>query len=467
MTERSSPAVDVDHRSVENAAQETAVDCFRAAVTETLPENVVDRTVSLDGDSLHVDGHGYDLAAYEEVVVVGGGKATPGVADALESLLGDRLSGGVVVSNATGDGKRIERVVGSHPVPNEAGVEGGRRIAELAEAAGEETLLLVVVTGGASALVAAPTEGVSIDELRTTTEALLRSGATIDEMNAVRKHLSSLKGGQLARVASPATVVGLAFSDVVGDDLSVIGSGPTVPDDSTYADALDVVERYDLDLPDAVTAVLRAGRDGERPETPGRDDPAFDTAETYVLVSGRTALEAAAETARDRDYSPLILSSRIRGESREAAYTQAGVVEELLDSGHPVSPPAVVLSGGETTVTVTGDGEGGPNLECALTVALELRESVPEPTERPDHAFLAADTDGEDGGTDHAGALVDARTVSDRATGEAALADNDALPYLDSEDALLFTGPTGTNVNDFRVVVIEASAETRTGGSKE
>ena len=462
MPQAPSPAVAVEYESVRTPAHETALECFRAAVDDSLPRNVVDRTVALDDGQLTVDGTGYDLTAYERVVVIGGGKATPGVADALESLLGDRIHDGVVVGTAAGDGGRTDHVVGSHPVPDEAGVEGGRRIAELAAAADAETLVLVVVTGGASSLIAAPADGVDVADLQATTAALLRSGATIDETNAVRKHLSSLKGGRLARVATPATVVGLVFSDVVGDDVSVVGSGPIAPDDSTYADALDVLERYELDVPERVRAHLTAGADGERPETPGGGDSVFDGVDVHVLVTGRTALESAAETARDRGYSTLVLSSRIRGEAREAAYTQAGIAEELLASENPTPLPAVVLSGGETTVTVRGDGDGGPNLECALTVAIELADVSPAAKRDYDAAFLCADTDGEDGGTASAGALVDPETVSDSESATAALRDNDALSYLNAESADVVTGPTGTNVNDFRAIVVERSEHSTT-----
>ncbi|MWG35017.1 glycerate kinase type-2 family protein [Halomarina oriensis] len=435
--------------------QETAVECFQAAVAETLPVNVVAECLSMDGDVLSVDESRYDLSEYDEIVVVGSGKATPGVADALADRLGDRLSRGLVVGSIGGESDRIEYVIGEHPVPNEAGLDAGRRIHELVSAADEETLVLAVITGGASALLVAPPPDVDLDALRETTDLLLRSGATVTEINVVRKHLSLVKGGWLARAASPATLVGIVFSDVVGDDPSVIGSGPTAPDASTYGDALDVLDRYDLAVPSSVQAVLSAGATGDRPETPTADAPAFETAQTHVLVTGRTGLDAAAAVARDRGYEPLVLSGSVRGEAREAASTQAAIAEELVTTGDPVTPPAVVLSGGETTVTVQGTGEGGPNLECALAVGIELAETTAPVTGRV--AFLAADTDGNDGSTDAAGGLVGPGTLSDLQTSRAALANNDALSALSEASALVSTGPTGTNVNDFRAIVVEAA----------
>jgi hydroxypyruvate reductase len=427
--------------------RETALRCLRAAVESAHPDTVTRDAIRLDGDTLRIDGATYDLDDYDEVAVVGGGKATGGVADALEAVLGDRITRGAVVTtdpdpDAAGT---VERLRGDHPVPSERGADGARRVLDLAESAGERTLVVAVVTGGASALLPAPTGGVSLSALRETTEALLEAGADIDEINAVRKHLSALKGGGLARAAAPATVVTLAFSDVVGDDLSVIGSGPTAPDESTFADALAVVERYDLSLPGAVVDRLERGAAGDLPETPGPDDPLFDRVRHVVLAGSFTALAGARDAARERGYRTCLLSSRVRGEAREAARTGVAVVEEVRATGNPVEPPAVVLSGGECTVTVGGDGEGGPNLEYALAAALELP---------PGSAVAAADSDGRDGGTDVAGALVDAATVDDRLAARAALADNDSLPYLSDRGAVLDTGPTGTNVNDVRIHVV-------------
>ena len=432
----------------ETSAHETALACIEAGIDAAHPEQVVHDSVSLDGDTLTIQDATYDLTDYDRVLVVGGGKAGGGVTSALEAVLGDRITDGVVVTRDPEETESVDVVVGSHPVPDEAGVEGARRILDLLSDADERTLVLGVVTGGASALLAAPVEGISLTDLQTTTTELLESGAEIDEINAVRKHLSAVKGGQLARAASPATVVGLVLSDVVGNDLSVIASGPTAPDDSTFAEALDVLERYGIDAPESVRERLEAGVAGDVAETPRADDPVFERVTNHVLADGFTALEAARSVARERGYEPCILSSRIRGEAREAAKSHVAIGEEVTATGNPADAPAVILAGGETTVTVRGDGRGGPNQEFALAAALELRGRVST-------VVGAVDTDGRDGGVDVAGALVDGETVSDVAAAREALADNDAFPYLDERDAIVRTGPTGTNVNDLRVLVVD------------
>ncbi|MFB6218426.1 MAG: glycerate kinase [Halobacteriaceae archaeon] len=423
-------------------AHRVALDCVAAGIEAAHPRRVVRDRVALDGDTLAVGDATYDLGDYREVVVLGGGKAAAGVAAALEAVLGDRLDGGAVVTDAPADTEGVAVLAGDHPVPGEESVAGTREVLARADDAGAGTLVLAVLTGGGSALLAAP--AVDLDTMRETTEALLESGATIHEVNAVRKHLSAVKGGQLARRAAPATVVTLALSDVVGNDLDVIASGPTVPDTTTFDDALDALDRHDVQVPASARDRLERGARGEVAETPGADDPAVAAADAHVLADGFTALAAARDAVPD-EYGTLVLSSRVRGEAREAALTHAAVAEECRATGNPIAPPAVVLSGGETTVTVAGGGTGGPNLEFGLRAAIEL-----------DDATLAAvDTDGRDGSTDAAGALVDGGTVGDPAAALAALAANDVHPYLADRDALVETGATGTNVNDLRVLVVE------------
>ncbi len=445
-------------------AHDLALDCVTAGIEAAAPGRVVRERVAVDGSRFRIDGDGnddgededgngdhgdYDLNAYDEVVVLGGGKAAGGVAAALEDVLGGHLDGGVVVADGPTETDRVDVVVGDHPVPSERGLDGARRVLDGAAAADERTLVLAVVTGGGSALLPAPVSGVGLSNLRTVTELLLECGASIEEINAVRKHCSRLKGGQLAATARPATVVGLLFSDVVGDDPSVVASGPTAPDESTYADALAVLDRYDVAAPD-VRRHLEHGVAGEYPETPGPDDPVFERVDTFVLANAWTALDAARDVAREAGCEPLVLAAGVRGEAREAAPTHVAVAEESQATGNPVEPPAVVCSGGETTVTVEGSGAGGPNLEFALAAALEL----------PDDAVLACvDTDGIDGGSDAAGAVVDSSTVEDPAAARDALAANDAGGYLDDRDALLVTGPTGTNVNDLRVLVVGSASQ--------
>jgi len=427
---------------------EHALDALTDGIAAAHPATVIEETVRLDGERLEIAGDVYDLSEYDDVVVLGGGNAAAHVAAALESVLGDRLARGVVVTDDPTGTHTVEVVEGSHPLPTAANVEGARQLLELAADAGAKDLVLVVITGGGSALMCAPVDGLSVEEYRDVTDQLLRSGATIDEINAIRKHVSRLKGGQLARALAPATVASLVFSDVVGNPLDVIASGPTAPDTSTFADAVAVRDRYGIALPDAIDRRFEEGTDGEIPETPGEGDAVFDGVCNHVLADSRTALDAAAATCEDRGYAPVVLSSRIEGEAGEAAKVHVAIGEECLDAGEPFEPPAALLSGGETTVTVTGEGTGGPNQEFALSGALEVAGT--------ELVVASVDTDGIDGNTDAAGALVDGDTVpeSERERARDALRDNDAHGFLASRDRLLDTGPTGTNVNDLRLLLV-------------
>jgi hydroxypyruvate reductase len=435
-------------RHARSPAHELALDCLEAGIEAARPERAVERHLSLSDGTLRVRDETYDLSDYDRVLVLGGGKAAGGLVRALEELLGDRIDGGAVVLDAPADSDRVALHVGGHPVPDEGSVAGARRVLELARGADERTLVLAAVTGGGSALLAAPTEGVSLADLRAVTESLLASGASIDEVNAVRKHCSAIKGGGLARAAGEATVVGLLVSDVVGDDPAVVASGPTAPDPSTFADARAVLDRYGVDAPASIRERIDRGVAGEIEETPGPDDPLFDGVSNHVLIGGHTAIEAARTVAAERGHATRLLSARLRGEATAAGLTHVAVAEEALDTGEPVEVLGVVLSGGETTVTLGEDpGEGGPNQELALRAAIEL----------PEGAVLASvDTDGRDGATDAAGALVHASTVEsgDADAARGALAAHDAGPFLEERGALLRSGRTGTNVNDLRVLVV-------------
>ncbi|QLG51259.1 glycerate kinase type-2 family protein [Natrinema halophilum] len=449
-------------RLASSEARDVALECIEAGIEAGHPRTVVRDAVALEGDTLRVADAAYDLREYDDVVVLGGGNAAANVAAAVETVLGDRIDGGVVVTDDPADTERVAVREGDHPVPSERGVEGTRAVLEAADAADEGTLVLAAITGGGSALMPAPAGDLSLADLQATTDALLASGADIHEINAVRKHLSALKGGHLAQRAAPATVVSLILSDVVGNDLSVIASGPLAPDDSTFEAARSVIDRYDIDAPEAVAARLERGAAGDVPETPGVDDPAFERVSNHVVADGMTALEAARDAATERGYDTLILSSRVRGEARNAATTHVAIAEEVRATETPVSPPAVLLSGGETTVTVRGDGDGGPNQEFATSAALALvgdsgvgdRDGTDGENGR-EITVAAVDTDGIDGATDAAGALVDERTVDDPDGARAALAENDVYPYLEARENLVLTGPTGTNLNDLRVLVVE------------
>ena len=426
-------------------ARELAVDCVATGIEAAHPRQVVRSSVSLDGDSLTVGETTYDLSAYSDLLLVGGGKATGGVATVLGEILGDRLSGGVVVTAESVSIPGVDSVEGGHPVPNAASVAGARRVLELADSADAETLVLAVVTGGGSSLMTAPARGVDLAEVQTVTDRMLEAGMEIQEINAVRKHISAIKGGSLARQAAPATTCTLVVSDVVGNDPSVVASGPTVPDGSTYADARDALDHYGIDGPTGVRDRLDAGTGGDRPETPDASDPVFERVDSHVLADGMTALRAARDVATDAGYRTLVLSSRLRGEAREAARLHAGIAAECHATGTPVDPPAVLLSGGELTVTVEDAGTGGPNTEFALASGLEFT---------PPATVAAVDTDGIDGRADAAGGLVDAETVTNAEEAHAALAAHDSATYLRDHAGAIVTGPTGTNVNDLRVVVL-------------
>lgn len=440
--------IDDAARLAETPVHGTALAAIEAGIEAAHPRNAIRDAVTVEGDTFAVGGATYDLAEFDEVIVLGGGKAAGAVAVELEALLGDRIAGGAVVVPEPVETDTVEVIVGGHPLPDAGSVVGAERLLELAEAADERTLVLAVITGGGSATIAAPADDIGLEDLRVTTEALLDAGAAIDELNAVRKHVSAVKGGQLARVAAPATIVSLLVSDVVGDDPGVIASGPTAPDETTFGEAIDACDRYGVDPPASVRRYLEAGARGEHPETPHPGDSVFDRVDNRLLVVGWTAIAASRAVVDEAGYTPCVLSSRLRGEAREIGLSVAAVAEEVADTGNPVSPPAALLTGGETTVSVRGDGTGGPNQELALRAATEL----------PPPAVLASvDTDGEDGSTDAAGALVDSGTVDDPGAASRALSESDAYGYLESRDALIRTGPTGTNVNDLCVVLVTDS----------
>ncbi|WP_144799782.1 glycerate kinase type-2 family protein [Halorubrum depositum] len=461
-------------RLVRTPAHGVALDCLAAGIAAARPDRLIPSAVSVRDGVLRIEGSEtgadadrvgeYDLDDYDRVVLIGAGKASAEVAAALARVLegtGREIAEGVVVTEDPSERPStpgVEILPGDHPVPSDEGVESARRVLDVAERAGPDDLVLAAITGGGSALLAAPADPISPDDLRELTEALLACGASIDEINAVRKHCSAVKGGQLARAAGPATVATLAISDVIGDPLDIIASGPTVPDPSTYADALAVLDRYDLDAPESVRERLDAGAAGEIAETPAAGDSAFDRARAFVVGNGRTALDAAADAAADRGYEPLVLAAGVRGEARDAGVTHVAIAEECAVRGSPAEPPAVLLSGGETTVTLgDADGTGGPNAEFAASAGLALAEGPLGGNGGSSRIVVAsADTDGIDGPTDAAGGIADATTL-DPDVARDALDRHDAYPLLDEAGALLRTGPTGTNVNDLRAIVIEAA----------
>ncbi len=384
-------------------------------------------------------------------IVLGAGKAATAMAQAVERRMPGPVEGLVVTRYGHAvPCSQIEVVEAAHPVPDAAGRDAAERILALAQGAGADDLVLCLISGGASALLALPAPGLSLDDKRAVNRALLASGADIAQMNAVRKHLSAIKGGRLAAAAHPAKVVSLLISDVPGDDPAVIGSGPTVPDPTTFADALAILERYRLDPPTKVLEHLRAAAD----ETPKPGDPRLASAETIVVARPQTSLEAAAELARERGLNALILGDAIEGEAREVAKVMAAIALQVRRHRQPAEPPCVLLSGGETTITLRGPGRGGRNTEFLLALAVQLNGA-------PGISALAADTDGIDGSEDNAGAIVTpdtlARAEARGVDAKAMLADNDSYGFFSALDDLVVTGPTLTNVNDFRAILIDDS----------
>ena len=424
-----------------------ALDAVEAGIDAARPETVLREAISVSDGVLTVDGATYDLTAYDDVLLIGGGNAAGRIASHLAGVLGPELTGGVVVTDDPAPAGPIDVVDGTHPVPSEANRDGTRRLLDLARAA-VDTLVVAAATGGGSALLAAPVDGVPLADLRELTEALVRSGAPIDRINAVRKHVSTVKGGRLARALAPATTVGIVFSDVTSDDASVVASGPLSPDPTTYDDARAVLSEYGVDAPESVTRHLDRGVAGEVAETPRPGASAFDDVSIHILADNATAVAAAGEVCVECGFDPVVLSSSIRGPSGAAATAHVAVAEEIRRRGNPIAPPAAVISGGETTVAVgdgNADGTGGPNQEFALRAAVGLPERA---------VCCAVDTDGLDGPTDAAGAIVDADTVEDRQRARGARAAHDAYSYLDERGALVRTGATGTNVNDLRVLLV-------------
>jgi hydroxypyruvate reductase len=434
-----------------------AMTIFQSALAAVDPEEAVRRHLRIDGETLSLEGRRYDLGACERILVVGAGKAVAPMAKALEDMLGDRIDSGVLVVK-DGHGlplKKIHVREASHPVPDERGVAGTLEILRLLDGAGPRDLVLCLISGGGSALLIAPAEGITLPDKQATTRSLLACGATIHEINTIRKHLSRAKGGQLARAAHPAGVLSLILSDVVGDDLDVIGSGPTVPDRSSFEDTMEIFKRYEIwdRIPAPVRDRVAQGVKGALPETPKPGDPAFDGCAQVLVGSCLRALTAAAESAERLGYRSLILSSKVEGEAREVAKAFAAIGKEVLSSDHPLKPPACILTGGETTVTLQGDGRGGRNQEFVLAGALAL-----DGTDRV--VVLAGGTDGTDGPTDAAGALADGLSIRRaKALGmdpHAFLKRSDSYHFFKPLDDLIVTGPTRTNVMDVYMLLVGA-----------
>jgi hydroxypyruvate reductase len=383
-----------------------------------------------------------------KTLVIGAGKGAAAMAEAVERNWNGPLSGLVVTRYGHGaKTEQIEVVEASHPVPDEAGQKAAARMLDMVQGLTENDLVLCLISGGGSALLALPAEGITLAEKQALNKALLRSGATIGEMNCVRKHLSAIKGGRLALACGKARVVTLLISDVPGDDPRVIASGPTLQDATTSAEAMAILRKYKIDIPQSVHTHLESSAS----ETPKPGDPRFDRNSHHVIATAQDALEAAADKARDAGITPYILSDGIEGEARDIGLMHAALARQVIARGQPFQRPCVILSGGETTVTVRGNGRGGRNVEFLLSLALALEAA-------PGVHAIACDTDGIDGSEDNAGALYApgtlARAEAMGVSGKALLANNDAYSFFSALDDLVVSGPTRTNVNDFRAILI-------------
>ncbi len=435
---------------------------FNAALAAVDPYRAVAESLRCDGRTLFAGGAAYDLAAFGRILVIGAGKATARMAEAAESVLGDRIADGLIIvkyGHTSAALRWVAQVEAGHPVPDSAGVEGTNRLLGLVGSSDERTLVLCLLSGGGSALLVAPLPGLTLEDKQRTTDLLLRSGASIDELNAVRKHLSAVKGGRLAQQADSATVLTLILSDVIGDRLDVIASGPTAPDGSTFADAARVIEKYGLpaQLPPRVAAFIGRGAAGQEPETVKSGAVCFERTRNVIVGGIGRALAAAREQADAAGYAAEIATAELRGEARDAGRRLARAAITLQDALRE-GERRCLLFGGETTVTVRGKGRGGRNQELALKFAIEIAGI-------PGIMLLSAGTDGTDGPTDAAGAAVDGATVRNaRLAGlhpETYLEDNDAYTFFDLFDAAtgghahLKTGPTGTNVMDIQIILVE------------
>jgi len=428
-----------------------------AALKAINPALALRRHLTVDGDILIAGQTHYDLSSFEHIYVVGAGKAGAPMAEALEELLGSRITAGQVNIRYGNSGRtdRITLFPAGHPLPDDNSKKGTENILSILEKSTERDLVICLLSGGASALLTKPEEGISLDEMAETTDALLRCGATIQEINTIRKHIDTVKGGKLTRKASPSPMLSLILSDVVGpaDPLPFIASGPTYPDSSSFKDALKVISRYHLagKIPESVRRHLTTGSEGQLPENPSIGDPIFSGVQNIIIGSCRAAAEAALHEASKHGVNCLLLTASLQGEAREAAAFLVALAREIGQSGNPVNKPALLVAAGETTVHVRGKGLGGRNQELALAAAIHLGE-----LEGAIVASLA--TDGSDGPTDAAGAIVDCETYQRGSQlgldAYGFLDNNDSYHYLKKTCDLIITGATDSNVNDLHMVYV-------------
>ena len=428
---------------------------FEAGLEAVDPEVAVHNHLKRSGDTLELNGKYYTLSDYENVYVIGMGKAAASMAKAVEDILGDELTAGIVnvKYGHTAPLKKIKINEAAHPVPDESGISGSREIIELLNKTGEKDLVICLISGGGSALLPCPAEGLTLEDKQIVTQSLLECGADIHEINSIRKHISAVKGGRLAALAYPSVMISLILSDVIGDNLDVIASGPTVLDTHTFHDCRNIIDKYKLNeiVPKRVIGYIERGCSGEIEDTPKAGSPVFERTQNAIVGSNILAVKAAKDKAQELGYNSFILSTFVHGETEEVAKVHTAIAKEIKSSGNPVNKPACILSGGETTVTIQGKGKGGRNQEFVLAAAIDIDglDNV---------VVLSGGTDGNDGPTDAAGAIADGTTIQ-RANDMGLnafelLCENNSYNFFKPLGGLLITGPTNTNVMDLRIVLV-------------
>lgn len=431
-----------------------AVEIFLSAVESVKPENLMHAQMKATDNRLTIGDDSFLLNIFEHIYLLAAGKAAALMAKEAEMILGDRISDGHAVTKYghTTQLKRISITEAGHPIPDIEGVEGTRKLVEIAKRATEKDLVVFLVSGGASALMADLPDGIALEDLKLTNELLVKSGADISEINTVRKHLSNIKGGHFAGITYPATILTLILSDAVGDRLEVIASGPTVPDTTTFADAMAIINKYDLQnlLPKNILNHIQTGIEGLTPETPKQDDPIFENVYNHIIGSNQTALQAASEKAKELGFNTQIITDSLQGDYKTVADFILEEIEKKRNSA--TQKPLCLLFGGEPTVKVTDNGLGGRNQHLALYFATKIQN-------RKDTTILCAGTDGTDGPTDAAGAVVNHNTVADALKSNIAvnkyLSEFDSFHFFEKAGGWIKTGNTGTNVMDVVVVLME------------
>jgi hydroxypyruvate reductase len=438
-----------------NSAKIDAFEIFSKALKGVEAGECVRKHLKRFDDRLIVGGKEYDLSKIRNCYVIGAGKATASMAQTVEEILGDRIAEGYIVVKYRHERplNKIKLMEAGHPIPDENGYDGAKKIIEIAEKAQSDDLVISLFSGGGSALLPLPPHGITLSEKQQTIEKLLLSGADIREINIIRKHLSAIKGGRLAKITYPALHVALMLSDVIGDHLDTIASGPTVPDPSTFEACLSILAKYDLQgiLPASVMEYLHEGLCDRIPESPKPGDPEFEKTLNVIVGSNSIAILQAKDEAIRRGYHTIILSSLIQGDTREVSGMHTAILKEIFRTGNPAPPPVCILSGGETTLKVTGKGKGGRNQEFVL-------HAVPEIAGNNSAVIMSAGTDGTDGPTDAAGAIADNQTLQRAQTTGLDpmrfLRENDSYHFFQSLGDLVITGPTNTNVMDIRMILV-------------